>query len=96
VIVRVTGTLLRDLDWQLGDRVYRFVLYDLIAIQEAVAREWETLPRWIEDRDDYRLWIGPCTLAHSASVECQLAPDGAVELVSIVLDFEGLPETGED
>jgi hypothetical protein len=96
VIVRITASLLRDLDWQLGERAHAFLETDVVAILEAVERNWDGLPRLFAGRDDYRLWIGPCTLAHSASVEAQIAPDGAVELVSITLDFEGLPEPDED
>jgi hypothetical protein len=96
LIVRVAAGFFRDLDWQLGERAHSFLETDAPRIVEAVARDWEALFRPFAGRDDYRLWIGPCTHAYSAAVECQTASDGAVELVSIVLDFEGLPEMGED
>lgn len=89
MIVRVAASLLRDLDWQLGEHAHAFLERDLTVVVEKIARDWDDLPRLFPGRDDYRLWIGWCSTG-PASVEAQTAADGAVELVSITLDFEGL------
>jgi len=46
------------------------------------------MPRLIEGRDDYRVFISSGTLVPGISVIGQLARDGAVELIQLDLDTE--------
>lgn len=101
-IVRVSRDFLDSLDAQLpavrgpGPSANDFAAFDLLEIVEVFATGWESLPRWNADRDSYRVWVSVGRLVAFYSVVGQLAPDGAVELVEIDIDVEGLPDPEAD
>jgi hypothetical protein len=63
-----------------------FQTYDLLEIVERFATGWDDLPELIPGRPQYRLLIDQGRLVAAISVSAQLAPDGAVELISIKID----------
>jgi len=101
--VRLTESFFRDLDEQLpAERSHLpsrrdFEVRELIDLAEAVAVGWDDLPPFVKGRDDYREVYGASELGLVFRAECQMAPDGAVELVGLDIDaappWEG--ETGD-
>jgi hypothetical protein len=67
-----------------------FEVTDLLAIVERFADQWDNLPPLVPGRGDYRQLISSGHLMLTFVVEGQLARDGAVELVSIEIDTEGI------
>jgi hypothetical protein len=98
--VRLTDSFFRDLDEQLPiERTHlpsrRDVeVRELVAVLDLVADGWEDLPRFLKGRDDYRELYRASDLGLVLRVECQLAPDGAIELVG--LDIDVAPPWGGD
>jgi hypothetical protein len=94
VVVRATLTFFADLDRQL--RAERgpngepstndFQAFELLEIVERFATGFWQLPELIPGRTDYRLLIATGQLMRAFSVVGQLAPDGAVELISLEID----------
>jgi hypothetical protein len=62
---------------------HAFAAHDLPEIVERFAVEWDDLPTLISGRPEYRLLIGVGQVVAFYAVEAQLAPDGAVELISV-------------
>jgi hypothetical protein len=98
--VRLTEDFFADLDTQLpAERTHlpsrRDVeVRDLMTIAELVSTGWDDLPRFVAGRDDYRELFTTSDLGLVYRVECQVAPDGAVELVG--LDIDVAPAWVED
>jgi len=94
--VRIAPAFFEDLDRQLRPErgpngepsVHDFEAGDLLPVVEQFATRFDDLPRLITGRADYRILIASGSLVPGYSVTGQLAPDGAVELVQIDLDFE--------
>jgi hypothetical protein len=94
VVVRATLTFFADLDRQL--RAERgpngepstndFQAFELLEIVERFATGFWQLPELIPGRTDYRLLIATGQLVRAFSVVGQLAPNGAVELITIDID----------
>ncbi len=92
--VRATAGFFRDLDRQLSSErgpngepsTSDFQSYELLRVVETFAIEFHNLPELIPGRADYRLLIASGTIVHAFSVLAQLAPDGAVELVQLIID----------
>jgi hypothetical protein len=76
----------KELTW------HAFASIDLPDVLERFAVEWDTLLPLIPGRSDYRILIGTGRVVVAYSVEAQLAPDGAVELVTVTVDVSGLPD----
>ncbi|NOX30465.1 MAG: hypothetical protein GXP35_10525 [Actinobacteria bacterium] len=95
-IVRATSGFFDDLDRQLGaDRGILgepsrtdFQTLELLEIIEVFATQSELLPELIHGRTDYRVLITIGTLVPVITVIGQIAPDDAVELISLHLDFD--------
>ncbi|MCP3857136.1 MAG: hypothetical protein GY929_27105 [Actinomycetia bacterium] len=95
-LVRATSAFFDDLDAQLGpERGPRgepstndFQTLELLRIVELFATGFDDLPELIAGRSEYRLLITAGTLVPRLSVLGQLAPDGAVELISLDLDLD--------
>ena len=62
---------------------------------ERFATGWDDLPHLIPGRPDYRAPISVGVLVATVSVDAQLAPDGAVELVRLRID-QTWPDTDPD
>lgn len=71
---------------------HAFAAHDLPRAVERFATEWDTLPPFIAGRSEYRLLVAAGEIVAVYAIEAQLAPDGAVELVTISIDTAGLPE----
>jgi hypothetical protein len=71
---------------------HAFAARDLPDALERFATEWDTLPTLIAGRSEYRILIGTGQIVTVYSIEAQLAPDGAIELVAITVDLTGLQE----
>jgi hypothetical protein len=92
--VRPTRQFYADLRQQLGAERGQagepsqvdFELHDLIMILETFTNDWDTLPRLIPGRDDYRVLIAPGVLVYAYAVQAALARDGVVELLSLEID----------
>jgi len=95
-IVRSTSAFFQDLDRQLRPErgpngepsTTDFQTFELLRIVERFATGFDDMPRLIEGRDDYRVFITSGTLVPGISVIGQLARGGAVELVQLDLDTE--------
>jgi hypothetical protein len=89
-----TPEFFADLDRQLGaDRGDAgepsradFQIHDLLLIVEKFATGWGDLPHLIPGRPDYRVLTSVGVLVATVSVDAQLAPDGAVELVRLRIE----------
>lgn len=64
-----------------------FQVFELLVIVDTFATSFATLPELIPGRSDYRVMIATGILVRGYSVVGQLAPDGAVELVTLELDI---------
>ena len=90
--VRLTESFFADLDEQLpAERTHLpsrrdFEVRDLMALAETVAEGWDDLLHFVRGRSDYREVYGTSELGLTFRAECQLAPDGAVELVGLDID----------
>ena len=92
--VRATQAFFEELDQQLGDErgpngepsSYDFQSYELLAIVERFADDWDRLPELISGRDYYRVFVGAGMVVRAFVVTAQLASDGAVELIGIEID----------
>ena len=94
-VVRATPRFFEDLDRQL--RAERgpngepstadFQTIELLRIIDRFAEQFDDLPELIPGRGDYRVLLTSGVLVRSLNVVGQLAPDGAVELVSIDIDL---------
>jgi len=71
---------------------HAFAARDLPRAVERFATEWDILPTFIVGRPEYRLLIDTGEVVAVYAIEAQLAPDGAIELVTIAVDTAGLPE----
>ena len=93
--VRATAGFFGDLDRQLpAERgpggepsANDFQVFELLRIVEHFATGFDELPELIPGRPDYRVLISTGMLVQRFAVVGQLAPDGAVELVSLVIDI---------
>lgn len=96
-LVRATPDFFALIDGQLGDErgpndeptSAEFEAHELLAIIEKFATGWDSLPEQIPGSSEYRLLIAGGRLVPMVAVVGQLAPDGAVELVDIVIDLHG-------
>ncbi len=101
--VRPTPEFFADLDRQLGPERGQagepsrgdFQTHDLLLIVERFATGWEDPPHLIPGRADYRVLISVGVLVATVSVDAQLAPDGAIELVRLRID-QTWPDTDPD
>jgi hypothetical protein len=75
-----------------GAVLHAFAARDLPDAVERFALEWDDLPTLIPGRPEYRLLIGVGQVVAFYAIEAQLAPEGAVELVSVTIDASGLTE----
>ncbi len=57
-----------------------------MTLADLVADGWDDLPSFVKGRSDYRELYFTSDLGLVYRVECQLAPDGAVELVGLEID----------
>lgn len=73
-----------------------FETYDLFEIRDQFAANWDAMLRPIPGRDDYRTLIVIGRLGINYSVDGQLAQDGAIELVDLEIDDEGLLDPEAD
>lgn len=93
--VRATPDFFDDLDRQLGHErglhgepsTNDFQSFELLEIVERFAANFFELPELIPGRLDYRVLIATGLLVRGLTVVGQLAPDGAVELISLELDL---------
>ncbi len=93
--VRATSGFFEDLDRQLGPErgpngepsTTDFQTIELLRIIDRFAEQFDDLPELIPDRSDYRVLLTSGMLVRPLNVVGQLAPDGAVELVSIDIDL---------
>ena len=93
--VRATSDFFFQLDLQLGDErgpngepsVNDFQTYELLAIVEKFAEAWDDLPELIPGRSEYRILIAAGPLVAHYTVTGQLAPDGAIELVDVLISL---------
>ncbi len=65
-----------------------FLDLDLPGIIDYFAACYDTLPRYLTDHPHYRVLIGSGLTVYAYHVVCQLAPDGAVELIQIGFDTD--------
>jgi hypothetical protein len=94
--VRATYGFFEDLDQQLGSErgpnaepsTADFQAIELLRIVDRFAEQFDDLPELIPGRGDYRVLLTSGVLVRSLNVVGQLAPDGAVELVSIDIDLD--------
>jgi hypothetical protein len=104
--VRVLPEFFILLDEQLPDErgphgeptAAEFASNDLLDIVELFAIRWDDLPMPYSGRTDYRSLVLTTHLARYVAVRGQLSPvDGAIELIDIAIDLEGLdPGSDED
>jgi hypothetical protein len=65
-----------------------FLSLELPEAMEDFAQLWDSLPRPIHDRDDYRILVKQGYLVAAMSIEAQLCPvSGVIELVTIHLEL---------
>lgn len=69
---------------------HAFAARDLPRAVERFATQWDTLPLLIAGRPEYRLLIDAGEVVAVYAIEAQLAPDGAIELVTVTIDTSGL------
>lgn len=94
--VRIASSFFDDLDSQLPrDRgpsgepsVHDFQVHELLRIVDHVAEHWDDLAELIPGRGDYRVLISAGILVPIFTVIAQMASDGAVEVVRVVIDFD--------
>ena len=94
-LVRVTDGFFEDLDRQLGAErgpngepsAGDFQTIELLRVVDRFAERFDDLPELIPGRSDYRVLLTSGVLARSLNVVGQLAPDEAVELISIDVDL---------
>jgi hypothetical protein len=95
-VVRTTDDFWAALDLALPSGTdpswHAFAARDPPRAVERFATEWDSLPALIPGRPEYRLLIAAGEVVTVYAIEAQLAPDGAVELVTISIDPAGLPE----
>lgn len=95
-VVRTTEDFWAALDLALPSGAsppwHAFAAHDLPRAVERFAMEWDALPAFISGRPEYRLLMAAGEIVAVYAIEAQLAPDGAVELVTISIDTFGLPE----
>lgn len=92
--VRATARFFEDLDRQLpAERgpngepsTNDFQTLELLEIVDRFAESFDDLPELIEGRPDYRVLISTGLLVRGFAVVGQLAPDDAVELISLDID----------
>jgi hypothetical protein len=95
-LVRATYGFFEDLDRQLGPErgpngepsITDFHTIELLRIVDRFAEQFDELPELIQGRSDYRVLPTSGVLVRSINVVGQLAPDGAIELVSIDADLD--------
>ena len=94
--VRVDPEFFTDLDAQLGatrgpngePSATDFLLLDLPSIAEALALQFDQLPKLFDERDDYRYLVASGRLVRAALVVGQLVSDGSIDLIGIEIDNE--------
>ncbi|MEO8698109.1 MAG: hypothetical protein ABI658_31720 [Acidimicrobiales bacterium] len=64
-----------------------FQTIELLRIVDRFAEQFDDLPEFIPGRHDYRVLLTTGVLVRALNVVGQLAPDGAIELVSIDIDL---------
>jgi hypothetical protein len=103
--VRVTPELFALLEAQLpAERgpngeptVAEFAASDLLIIVDRFATRWDDLPMPIAGRSDYRDLILTTRLVPYVAIRGQLSPvDGAIELIDIDVDLQGLQDPQDD
>lgn len=52
-----------------------------------MAGYWDSLFQPIPERSDYRTFISVEVLVHALSIDLQLAPDGAIEMISLDIEL---------
>jgi hypothetical protein len=72
-----------------------FLAHELLRIHDVFADRWHELPETAAG-PEFRRFISVGYLVPMLSVVGRLRPDGVVELVTLAVDFEGLPEPDED
>lgn len=95
LLVRATPAFFEDLDRQLRHErgpngepsTNDFQSFELLEIVERFAVGFFELPELIPGRREYRVLVATGMLVHGVSVVGQLAPDGAVELISLEIDL---------
>ena len=95
LLVRATPAFFEDLDRQLRHErgpngepsTNDFQSFELLEIVERFAVSFYELPELIRGRADYRVLVAAGMLVGAVSVVGQLAPDGAVELISLEIDL---------
>lgn len=65
-----------------------FQVFELLRVIDHFATRFDDLPELIPGHADYRILISSGILVARFAVVGQLAPDGAVELVQLDLDFD--------
>jgi hypothetical protein len=102
-IVRATPEFFLQLDSQLpgareGHLPSRsdFQAYDLLAITDRFATDWDHLPPLRPAMPDYRILLGTGRLVRGFSVVGRLASDGAIELLRLEIDTSPFPDPGDD
>ena len=94
-IVRVAREVFDRLDEILGSErgldgqpsANDFLTFELVAIIETFATEFESLPRLFDQRADYRILINRGTIVDAYSVIGQQAPDQSIDLLRVDIDF---------
>ncbi len=92
--VPATYGFFEDLDRQLGSErgpngepsTADFQTIELLRIVDRFVDQFDDLPGLIAGRSDYRVLLTSGVLVRSLNVVGQLAPDGAIELVSVDID----------
>lgn len=79
-----------------GPSRHDFLSFELAEAMEDFAQLWDSLPRSIPGRDDYRILIKRGYLVASLSIEAQLGPDGVIELVDVALQMSWPDDPSDD
>jgi hypothetical protein len=103
--VRPLPEFFHALDRQLSDERgpngepsrYDFLSLELPESMEDFALLWDSLPRAVQHRDDYRILVKRGHLVAAMSIEAQLSPvSGVIELVDIHLELTWPDDRSED
>ena len=95
LLVRATPAFFEDLDRQLGHErgpngepsTNDFQSFELLEMVKRSAIGFFDLPELVPGRREYRVPVATGMLMRGVSVVGQLAPDGAVELISLEIDL---------
>lgn len=76
---------------------YDFLSLELPEAMEDFALLWDSLPRSVQGREDYRILVKRGHLVAAMSIEAQLSPvSGVIELIDIHLELTWPGDPGED